>query len=176
MSISIRPEIDSDYNDIDNILERAFGGIQECRLVRSLRKQPDFIPSLSLVAVDEGDKPIGHILFSPIKLKGSDNYRTKLLALAPMAVLPEQQRQGIGIQLVESGLSKAKDLGFMGVVVLGHASYYPRFGFVPASILRLDCPWPVPDENWMVVELEENSLRGAQGMVIYPLPFYHLTD
>jgi len=87
--------------------------------------------------------------------------------LTPMAVLPAHQRKGIGSQLVRVGLEACHRLGHDIVVVLGHPSYYPRFGFVPAKQRGIDCEFEVPDEAWMVLELREGVLAGRSGTVKY---------
>jgi putative acetyltransferase len=84
-----------------------------------------------------------------------------------MAVLPQYQNRGIGSQLVRDGLRKCRRLNCEAVVVLGHAEYYPRFGFVPASRKGLRCEYPVPDEAFMVTELVEGALEGVRGLVKY---------
>lgn len=84
-----------------------------------------------------------------------------------MAVLPSFQKQGIGSALVREGLDQCRQLGCDAVVVLGHAHYYPRFGFVPASGYGIRCEYDVPDEVFMLVELQPGSLQGLSGRVIY---------
>jgi putative acetyltransferase len=88
-----------------------------------------------------------------------------------MAVLPDDQRQGIGAALIREGLQQCRAGGCEVVVVLGHREYYPRFGFIPASRKGLRCEFPVPDEAFMVVELAENALRGRKGLVKYHRAF-----
>ena len=109
---------------------------------------------------------IGHILFSKIQIIG-DTQTHESLALAPMAVHPQFQKQGIGGKLITRGLSEAKKLGYESVVVLGHAQYYPRFGFTPASQWNIRCPFEVPDEAYMALELQEDSLKDKSGIVKY---------
>jgi putative acetyltransferase len=86
-------------------------------------------------------------------------------------VLPDCQRLGIGSALVRHSLAAARQLGHRVVVVLGHAEYYPRFGFVPALPHGIEAPFPVRDESWMVCELVPNALRGVSGTVHYAAPF-----
>jgi putative acetyltransferase len=93
------------------------------------------------------------------------------LALAPMAVVPEQQNKRIGSMLVEEGLKRAKDQGFKHAVVLGHPEFYPKFGFVPASTKGIEAPFPVPDEVFMAIELKEGSLDQIKGKIVYPSAF-----
>ena len=89
------------------------------------------------------------------------------MGLAPMAVLPGRQRQGIGSELVRAGLDECRRLGFGAIVVLGHAEYYPRFGFVPASKFGLKSEYDVPDDVFMALELIPGALRGRAGTIRY---------
>ena len=93
------------------------------------------------------------------------------LALAPVAVVPEQQKKGIGSQLIRTALKKAKEIGFQSIIVLGHPDYYPKFGFKPASLWNIRAPFEVPNEIFMALELTENSLENVQGVVHYSKPF-----
>lgn len=101
----------------------------------------------------------------------ADNGDVPALALAPMAVLPECQGQGIGSELVRAGLTAARRAGHRIVVVVGHAEYYPRFGFVTAGRSGLRSPFPAPDEAFMVMTLTPGSLEGISGVVRYPAAF-----
>lgn len=125
---------------------------------------------LSLVAVDASDGVIGHLLLSRVAVDGADGVPRSVLSLAPMAVLPEAQGRGAGSALVRSALAAADARREPLVVVLGHAGYYPRFGFVPASRHGLTCPYPVPDEVFMVAPLtaDDPTIRGR---VRYPSCF-----
>lgn len=160
--ITIRIEIAADTPAVHRVHELAFDRPAEADLVDALRAAAR--PYISLVAVDE-EQVVGHIFFSPVTLEGEDSART-LLGLAPMAVLPEYQRRGIGSQLVRAGLEECRRIGCDAVVVLGHLEYYPRFGFVPASRKGLQCEYPVPDEVFMVAELRPNALS-RHGLVKY---------
>jgi putative acetyltransferase len=96
-------------------------------------------------------------------------------ALAPMAVLPERQRQGIGSELIAVGTQRLKDAGCPFIIVLGHHEYYPRFGFVPASTLGIRCQWNVPDNVFMVLVLDETKMRGVTGLAKYRDEFSTVT-
>ncbi len=166
---TIRPETAEDYAAIREVNALAFGREVEARLVENLRRLPDFILELSLVAV-EGGRVVGHILFSPLVVETKDG-SVPALALGTLAVRPESQNQGIGSELVLDGLERCRSLGHRTVVVVGHANYYPRFGFSPARALGLEAPFPVPDEAFLALELVPGALDGVAGMVRYPPPF-----
>jgi putative acetyltransferase len=143
----IRPERPEDTTAIRQVNEQAFGRSDEANLVDTLRTRGKAV--LSLVAV-EGDRIVGHIFFSPVTIE-SDDRLVLAVGLAPMAVVPERQRHGIGSQLVNAGLEECRNAGYHYVVVLGHPTYYPRFGFVPASRYGLTSEYAVPDEAFMVL-------------------------
>ncbi|MDR7071424.1 GNAT family N-acetyltransferase [Fictibacillus barbaricus] len=166
--IKIRHEQPSDLGAIQMVNNLAFKGENEGRLVDAIRKSEFFIPELSLVAVK--NDIIGHILFSGVSIE-TETSLIPTLALAPMAVHPEYQNQAIGSLLVKEGLKKAKVLGFEHVVVLGHPSFYPKFGFVSATQKGIESPLPVPEEVFMVYELKSGSLNGLKGKVKYPPAF-----
>jgi putative acetyltransferase len=162
----IRPEAEKDKTAIQEINQSAFETSAESTLVDILREQAN--PIISLIAVED-EKVVGHIMFSPITLGGSVDL--KIMGLAPMAVLPEYQRKGIGSALVQTGLDECKSLGFGGVVVLGHVNYYTRFGFIPSTQFGINCEYDVPEEAFMVIELQPSYLAGATGQVKYHSAF-----
>jgi putative acetyltransferase len=161
--IVIRPETQSDRLAVNLVNEAAFGRQDEAVLVDTLREDPS--PHISLVA-EEGEMIVGHIFFSVVKIE-SDGASFDAMGLAPMAVLPAYQNQGIGSQLVRQGLEDCRRLGYDVVVVVGHPRYYPRFGFVPASQKNLTCAFEVPDDVFMVAELTPGALDGKRGAVKY---------
>lgn len=164
----IRPECLFDFRAIDVLHREAFGQPAEAALVAALRASAAYDPGLSLVAVGAGEVR-GHILFSRIEI--DDGHTRLAAALAPMAVRPRHQRQGVGSALVRSGLEACTAAGYGLVVVVGHADYYPRFGFQRASPHGLRLPYAVPDEAFMVAELTAGALDDAAGMVVYPPQF-----
>jgi putative acetyltransferase len=164
--VDVRPETARDHDAIRQVHERAFApSIVEARLVDALRAARDLVPDLSLVA-EEGGEVVGHIAFSRARLESGH----EVLALAPMAVLPERQRKGVGSALVRESLRRAGDTSFPLVVVVGHSEYYPRFGFEPAAALGVEDPFGVPPEAWMVRRLPAYSLE-ARGLVTYAEAF-----
>ena len=157
--IEIREELPADVTAIRQVNNRAFEQDQEGNIVDALRSNGAAL--LSLVATLNG-QVVGHIMYSPLSvgpLSGA--------ALGPMAVLPEHQRQGIGSQLIEAGSRKLKEAGCPFIVVVGHADYYPRFGFKPASHHGLKCEWDVPDNVFMVLVLNPATMQGVSGLAKY---------
>jgi predicted N-acetyltransferase YhbS len=164
-NLRIRPEKPVDYPAIKKINDRAFGQTKEGLLIEKLRLEPAYIRDLSLVAL-LNRKPAGHILFFPVNIVNGEK-RVPSLSLAPMAVDPAFQNMGIGSRLVEEGLVKAKAAGFATVVVLGHPTFYPRFGFTPASRWNISSPWDLPDDVFLAMELVEGALEGVSGRVVF---------
>ena len=161
--IIIRAEKTEDRDAIHRVVELAFGQRGEADLVDALRENAS--PCISLVATLD-ELVVGHIFFSPVTIEAEkDTFAA--MGLAPMAVLPEYQNQGIGSQLVREGLKECERLGHDIVVVLGHPKFYPQFGFAPASLKGLRSEYDVPDEVFMVLELSEGALAGRVGLVKY---------
>jgi putative acetyltransferase len=155
---------------IRQVNEQAFGRPHEADLVDALRARGKAV--LSLVAA-EGDRIVGHILFSPVTIVSGD--RTfPAVGLAPMAVLPERQRCGIGSRLVKAGLEGCRNAGHDCVVALGHPGYYPRFGFVPASRYGITCEYAVPDAALMILAFRGEALRDRPGVAKYQPEFHEL--
>lgn len=161
--ISLRAETPADYPAVRRINELAFGSSNEANLVDALRECAH--PYISLVAVND-EQTVGHIFFSPVSIESESSTFTAM-GLAPMAVLPEYQKQGIGTALVEAGLNECRRIGHQIVVVVGHAEYYPCFGFTPARAKGLLCEFEVPDDVFMVAELSPGALVGRGGSVKY---------
>ena len=156
----VREEEQRDRDSVHALNVAAFETSAEANLVDALRERAQ--PVLSLVA-EEAARIVGHVLFTPVSLSGHADRR--IMGLAPMAVAPERQRKGIGSALVRAGLERCRDLGFGAVVVLGHPSFYPRFGFQPAARFGITCEYDAPTEAFMLVELVPGYMRGAAGTV-----------
>jgi putative acetyltransferase len=163
----IRAETAADRESVRGVNESAFGRPEEADLVDALRESAK--PRISLVA-EEGGRVVGHIFFSPVAVESGEG-AWAALGLGPMAVLPEHQGRGVGSELVREGLSECRRPGHEVVFVLGHARYYPRFGFTPARAKGIECEFPVHDENFMVVELRPGALAGRKGLVRYSPEF-----
>lgn len=154
--MTIRKEETADYQAVHSVIKQAFDSAEhadgnEPELVSRLRKGKGFIPQLSLVAEIDG-KIVGHILFT----EATVGNRT-VLALAPLSVLPEYQRQGIGTALIKEGHRIARESGYGFSVVLGSENYYPRAGYLPADAFGIRPPFDVPGENFMACKLDENA-------------------
>lgn len=164
--LRIRPEENEDQSAVRQVNEAAFGAAAESAIVDALRESVTTV--ISLVAQLD-DRVVGHIIFSPVTIEGLPDAR--IMALGPMAVLPEFQRRGIGSRLVRAGLDTCRDLEVGAAVVLGHPGFYPRFGFLPASRFGLSCEYDVPDDVFMAMELEDRYLDGVTGTVTYHRAF-----
>ena len=159
----IRPEQPDDRAVIHHVHTVAFGRANEADLVEALRQAGAL--TISLVAVKE-DRIVGHIAFSPVQIT-SDTTTRAAIGLGPMAVLPVCQRQGIGSQLVEAGLAACCQTDYRIVVVLGHPTYYPRFGFTPAASYGIAWEHAAPEAAFMVKALKAGALAQTQGVVTY---------
>jgi putative acetyltransferase len=161
--ITFRQEEPGDRLAIRHVNERGFGGREEADLVDALRQANAIV--LSMVALDDKDI-VSHILFTEVVITQADSQFTAL-GLGPMAVLPSLQRKGIGTQLLKIALDKCRRLDYDFVVVLGHPEFYSKFGFSPAKPYGFSCEFDAPDEAFMVLELQENTLAGRSGIVHY---------
>lgn len=165
--IGVREEQPRDRSAIREVNIRAFGQPEEADIVDRLRQNCTEL--LSLVAIRQ-DRVVGHILFSPVRIEG-ENRAVHGMGLAPMAVLPEYQGQGIGSELVRTGIASLESRRCPFVVVLGDAQYYPRFGFEPASLRGIRCEWDVPDQAFMTLVLSEAEMHGLAGVARYRQEF-----
>ena len=161
----IRPEIPADRRGVREVNAAAFGAPAEADLVDRLRATAR--PLVSLVAEERDGGMVGHILFSPVTLDPAPPGAPLLMGLAPMCVAPDLQRGGVGTALVRAGLEECARIGAAGVVVLGHPTYYPRFGFVPASRFGLRCRYDAPDEAFMALELTPGAFAGGPATIHY---------
>ena len=161
----IRAERDADHAAIRVVNEAAFGGREEADLVEALRGEGAVL--LSLVAQIDS-QIVGHVLFGRMWIETVTG-AVPAVALAPMAVLPAYQRQGVGSQLIRAGLDLVRGLGEQIVVVVGHPAYYPRFGFSSETAGGLEGPFR--REAFMALELAPGSLQDVRGRVRYPTAF-----
>ncbi len=167
--LEIRQESQNDYKEVYNVVKIAFEMAEhsdgnEHDLVTALRNSNNFIPELSLVAIKD-NKIVGYILFTKIKIGEYEE-----IALAPLAVLPQYQRKGIGRKLIEEGHKIAKELGYHYSIVLGSESYYPKFNYIPAIQYGIKAPFEVQNENFMAIKLNDTDVE-IKGTVEYAKEF-----
>jgi putative acetyltransferase len=165
VAVIVRDESPADWPHIDLLLDRAFGGISESRLVARLRAAA--LVTVALVAEEDG-QIVGHIVMSRLPAQ-IDGRPVEALALAPMAVRPDRQRRGVGTQLIAIALERARASGAQAIFVLGHPAYYSQFGFSTGLAAKIAAPFAGP--NFMALELVPGSLSGAAGAVTYPPAF-----
>ena len=165
--MEIREETTADIDAIREVNRRAFAQEQEGNIVDALRSNGAAL--LSLVAIVDREV-VGHIMYSPATVDDTIG-----AALGPMAVLPEFQRQGIGSRLVEAGNERLKAQGCPFIIVVGHAEYYPRFGFTPASKHGIRCEWDLPDNVFMIAVLDPVKMQGVSGLAKYRHEFSTVT-
>ena len=157
----------ADADAVLSVERAAFAREDEAALVADMLQDPTAQPSLSLLAFLQ-NTPVGHVLFTNAVLAGASRQAPAAI-LAPLAVLPEFQRQGVGRALIEDGASRLAASGVQLLFVLGHPGYYPRCGFVPAAPFGLRAPYPiVPEEAWMVRPLVPDVLGSVTGVIACP--------
>jgi putative acetyltransferase len=162
--VLIRLERPGDIQAIRALNDRAFGRTAEGAAVDLLRDTCQGL--VSVVAVVDGTVA-GHVLFSPAWIETEDAGKVAGLGLAPLAVLPEYQGQGIGTELTSAALALVRRTPCPFVIVLGNPSYYRRFGFEPAQPRRITCKWDVPEDAFMILILDEETMRGVAGPANY---------
>jgi putative acetyltransferase len=167
-----RTERVSDYDEVFQLNYLAFKNREdESRLIERIRLSEQFIPKLSLVS-EENNHIVGHALFSKAEvIDGEKNH--DVIVLAPVAVLPSHQKKGIGSILIQEGLKRCTALGCDFVFLIGHPTYYPKFGFKPARKYGFELKqFNVSDEVFMVYELTQGNTNRLQGELRYPESFF----
>ncbi len=165
--MNIRETTDADLNDILAVERAAFNTHKEADLTKDILTDPTAKPLLSLLAYIEA-QPVGHILFTNAHLLNSCR-KVEVSFLAPLAVIPQYQRQGIGGALIKKGLELLSKSGVDLVFVVGHPKYYPRHGFTPASKLGFEPTYPIPAEvadAWMVQEFHPGVIGSVTGKMV----------
>lgn len=167
--MKIKQEESKDFDTIYKVIKTSFQSAEhtdgnEQDLVNALRGSDSYIPELSLVAEINGNI-IGHIMFTKVKIGDSIQ-----LALAPLSVLPNYQKQGIGMALIKEGHKRAANLGYEYSIVLGDDKYYSKIGYFPAKDYGIFPPFNVPSKNFMVYKLIENT-SNISGIVQYAKEF-----
>jgi predicted N-acetyltransferase YhbS len=170
--IRLRTEAPADAPAIRAVTDAAFApSTDEGRIVDTLRDDPDaWVPELSVVAVDDVGAIVGHVVTSRGTLHGPGGEVRPILGLGPISVAPERQGQGIGGALMRESIARATMTGWPVIVLLGHADYYPRFGFEPARALGIEPPRPWGDAHWMALRLP-GWTPDVRGTMRYPEAF-----
>ncbi|HEU0073120.1 MAG TPA: N-acetyltransferase [Dehalococcoidia bacterium] len=161
----IRHETASDKEAVFRVNRAAFGRDEEAELVDALRDGGKYV--LSLVAEIDGEI-VGHALYTPLRVE-SEAGAVVFVALGPLAVAPEHQRQGIGARLMEAAHEELRAMGETAVFLLGHVSYYPRFGFRPAR--EFDVHYEDDRDSFMALELVAGALSGVSGRAAFAEEF-----
>lgn len=163
-AVTIRPERPGDEAAIHALTDSAFGNIDdESAIIDRLRASDRWIAELSIVALDAAGGVVGHCVASVGDLVGEDGSVRPILALGPISVAPDRQGEGIGGKLIARTVATATAAGWPVIVLLGHATYYPRFGFEPARALGIEPQQPWKEANWMALRLPAwtPDLRGT---------------
>lgn len=168
-NVHIRQETERDHKKIYELIKTSFATAEysdgtEQDLIEKLRKSKAYIQELALVAECD-ERLVGYIMFTKVKVG-----RKVGLALAPLAVAPDFQRQGVGSALINKGHEIAKRLGFEFSLVLGSEKYYPKFGYMPAEECGVEIPKDFPSSNFFIKPLQKN-LKHVSGQVVYPNEF-----
>jgi len=166
----IRPERADDIPVIDALVTDAFGRELEAEVVAKLRASTGFLSGLSLVATESG-VVVEHIMITTLSYQSDAGEQLETTILAPLAVAPTHQNQGIGDALSRAAIDRTREAGFRSMILVGHPTYYPRFGFRPASTWGLRYSSPIPDEVFMAQELIPGALADAAGTIYLPSAF-----
>ena len=163
-----------DYKEVAELIRESFsqsehGYGNEAELVDKIRNEEGYIKDLEIVAFEDG-KITGHGLLSEVSIV-NQSQSFKGLVLAPLDVFPAYQGKGIGAAILLELEKRAKILDYSFISILGHESYYPRFGYVPASQYQIQAPFEVPDQNFMIKELIDGRLEGKSGVIQYSEAF-----
>lgn len=166
--MKIRQERPEEFQAIYDLVKAAFETAKvtsgkEQEFVNFLRASEGYIPQLALVAEDGGEL-VGHIMLTKTFVADGDK-KHEILLLAPVSVATEHRNKGIGSELIRESLTLAKDLGYCGVILVGHPGYYPRFGFKAASGFGIANDQGIPDEVVMACELAPDALKDVSGVI-----------
>lgn len=164
--VTVRLENETDRQAVTNVNICAFEGDAEARVVDTMRQLPAHVAELSLVAEVNG-RVVGHVMFTEVVLPGS---ALRLLALGPMAVLPSQAHRGIGAELVNEAIARARRLGYDAIIEVGQPEFYRHLGFEPASECGLCVDVPAAVEAVTVYRLKRDEINPGRGCMHYPAP------
>lgn len=175
MSLSFETIQPTDYQQVDQLVQAAFEPVEDSQgnevdLIHQLRKTYDYQASLEVVAKPSIDTVVGHGLLSPVTIRGN-RHTTTIVALAPLAVTPDWQDQGVGSELLSELETRARMAGFAAVSVVGDMTYYGGRGYVMAEDFAIHNSLPVPMGSHLIKPLTAGALAHVGGMLEYPTPF-----
>ncbi|WP_410509558.1 N-acetyltransferase [Methanosarcina hadiensis] len=167
MDILIRPENESDFENVEYMIREAFWdlykpGCVEHLIAHNMRKSPDFVKELDYVACD-GDMIAGNIIYSRAKIVNEENEEFEVLCMGPLGVLPSYQKKRIGSLLMNHSIEKARQLGYKAIFIFGHPGYYERFGFRNTREYNIKTPSGEYFDAFMALELYSGSLKYISG-------------
>ncbi|MEM9301597.1 MAG: N-acetyltransferase [Pseudomonadota bacterium] len=165
--MNIREEQPGDEAAIRAMVTASFDRPDEATLIDRLRAE---CPGFVSVVAEDGGEIVGHVGFSPVTIGGNADH--PVMGIAPLAIAPDRQRQGVGTALVRQGLIRCRDRGVEGVIVLGSPDYWGRFGFSPAIELGLETDFDVPPDAFQALEIKNGALLCIEGVVHYQSAFY----
>ena len=171
----IGPLDDQDRAEVLSLVKTAFEDAEfsdgrEQHLVDRLLASEGYQPALSLKAV-ANHRIIGFVLLSEIEMRNSKGCWASL-SLAPVAVLPEFQRKGVGKALILKAHEIAEALGYASVIVVGHKDYYPKFGYRKLAAFDMTLPFDVPEDYRFIKVLGYFDERSKGSVVKYPQEFF----
>ncbi len=167
--IIIRSETEADQAAITDIIQNAFGEAEQLELLFSVRANIDFDPLLSVVA-DRGGDILGHAMYFEVTIEDQGTVH-KAVHIAPIAVRPDMQRQGVGERLIRHGMQHCQSMGFELVTVMGPALYFRRFEFIEAAPYGFTSDIPIPPQDFLVRALSHDALSRIKGKITYPTFF-----
>lgn len=167
MNISIRPEEENDFKNVEHMIREAFWdlyqpGCVEHLIAHNMRKSPDFVKELDYVACD-GDTIVGNIIYSRAKVINDENKEFEVLCMGPLGVLPSYQKKGIGSLLMNNTIEKARQLGYKAIFIFGNPEYYNRFGFRNTREYNIQTSSGENFDAFMALELYSGSLKQVSG-------------
>lgn len=169
MKVDVRSERPADANQVQRVHELAFGSSYLARLVEAIRASAGYRADWSLVAAFEG-QVVGHVLLNPLGLQDHEGTVRSTTVIAPLGVLPQWQRQGVGTALMREAIARLERHKVSIVILRGDLGYYSRFGFVPAVRHGIRAPFPVDENEYLAKPLRDYRLDYA-GTVRYSPPF-----
>ncbi len=176
MEIQIRNETEQDYREVENLTREAFWnlyvpGANEHFLIHNLRKSKNFIKELDFVAVYE-NKIVGSIIYTLSYIEDKFNKKHEVITFGPVSVMPEYQNKGIGRKLIEHSMKKAKEMSYKAVIIYGYPDYYAKYGFKGGKNFNISTPEGSFMKALLVLELQENALKGIEGKFFEDETFY----